>query len=119
MTLMTLSVIVSTHFSFGSMFARASQESRDLSARSVGWVRLWIERQRKNRERRASIAKAARKADHLIVTQKDAVKLQGRWPASVPEPLVAILEVQWELGEAEIRAALDGVLSLRRGGGER
>ncbi|OFW17447.1 MAG: hypothetical protein A3F70_13615 [Acidobacteria bacterium RIFCSPLOWO2_12_FULL_67_14] len=63
MTLMTLSVIVSTHFSFGSMFARASQESRDLSARSVGWVRLWIERQRKNRERRASIAKAARKAE--------------------------------------------------------
>ena len=82
-------------------------------------VASWSDHHEFRDEDLAWLAKAARKADHLIVTQKDAVKLQGRWPASVPEPLVAILEVQWELGEAEIRAALDGVLSLRRGGGER
>jgi len=57
LTMMTLSVILSTQFSFGRLFARASQESRDLSARGLGWTRLWIERRRKERERRNVIAK--------------------------------------------------------------
>jgi DNA segregation ATPase FtsK/SpoIIIE, S-DNA-T family len=57
LTLMTLSVILSTQFSFGRMFARASQESRDLSARGLGWARLWLERRRKERDRRNVIAK--------------------------------------------------------------
>ena len=57
------------------------------------------------------LAKAARKADHLVVTEKDAVKLRDRWPASVPEPLVAVLELQWESGEAEFRAALDAIVT--------
>ena len=57
LTMMTLSVILSTQFSFGRLFARASQESRDLSARGIGWTRLWIERRRKERERRNVIAK--------------------------------------------------------------
>ena len=57
LTLMTLSVILSTQFSFGRLFARASQESRDLSARGIGWARLWLERHRKERERRNVIAK--------------------------------------------------------------
>jgi tetraacyldisaccharide-1-P 4'-kinase len=30
----------------------------------------------------AWLAKAARKADFVVVTQKDAVKLRDRWPAS-------------------------------------
>lgn len=58
----------------------------------------------------AWLAKAARKADHLIVTQKDAVKLKGRWPASIPEPLVAVLDLAWEQGEAEFLRALDAVI---------
>ena len=57
LTLMALSVILSTQFSFGRLFARASQESRDLSARSVGGLRLWLERRRKDRERREVVAK--------------------------------------------------------------
>ena len=44
LTTMTLSVIISTHFSFGRLFETASQESRDLSARGVGWLRRWYER---------------------------------------------------------------------------
>jgi S-DNA-T family DNA segregation ATPase FtsK/SpoIIIE len=62
LTMMTLSVILSTQFSFGRLFARASQESRDLSARGVGWARLWIERRRKERERRNVIAKHLKNA---------------------------------------------------------
>ena len=32
----------------------------------------------------AWLAHAARRADHVVVTAKDAVKLRDRWPASVP-----------------------------------
>ncbi len=62
LTLMALSVILSTQFSFGRLFARASQESRDLSARGIGWLRLWVERRRKDRERRGVVAKHTKKA---------------------------------------------------------
>jgi DNA segregation ATPase FtsK/SpoIIIE, S-DNA-T family len=61
-TLMTLSVIMSTQFSFGHLFQRATQESRDLSARSLGWGRRWLDRRRKERERQAVIAKHAKSA---------------------------------------------------------
>ncbi|MGH9257213.1 MAG: DNA translocase FtsK [Vicinamibacterales bacterium] len=61
LTLITLSVILSTQFSFGRLFARASQESRDLSARGIGWARLWLERQRRERERRSVFAKHGKK----------------------------------------------------------
>jgi tetraacyldisaccharide 4'-kinase len=62
----------------------------------------------------AWLAKAATRADFLVVTEKDAVKLRGRWPASVPEPLVAVLDLTWEDGEAAIVAALDGVVPRGR-----
>ena len=41
----------------------------------------------------AWLAHAARRADHVVITQKDAVKLRDRWPAAVPEPLVAVLDL--------------------------
>jgi len=59
----------------------------------------------------AWLAKAARKADYVVVTQKDAVKLRDRWPASVPEPLVAMLELRWEQGEEAITAGLDAIVT--------
>jgi S-DNA-T family DNA segregation ATPase FtsK/SpoIIIE len=62
LTLITLAVILSTQFSFGRLFARASQESRDLSARGVGWLRQWLENRRKERERQAVIAKHTKNA---------------------------------------------------------
>lgn len=50
------------------------------------------------------LAQAARSADYVVVTQKDAVKLRDRWPADAPEPLVAEQAVRWEMhGEAVIR----------------
>jgi tetraacyldisaccharide 4'-kinase len=58
----------------------------------------------------AWLARAARKVDYLVVTEKDAVKLRNRWPASVAEPLVAVLDLDWEAGEAEIAARLDALV---------
>lgn len=58
----------------------------------------------------AWLAGAARKADFVVLTEKDAVKLRDRWPASVPEPLVAVLDLVWEAGEAELVAALDALV---------
>ena len=58
----------------------------------------------------AWLAHAARRADHVVITQKDAVKLRDRWPASVPEPLVAMLDLEWEDGGDTIAAALDAVV---------
>jgi tetraacyldisaccharide 4'-kinase len=59
----------------------------------------------------AWLAHAARKADHVVITQKDAVKLRDRWPTTVPEPLVAMLDLQWEEGGESIAAALDAVVT--------
>ncbi|MGH7560495.1 MAG: tetraacyldisaccharide 4'-kinase [Gemmatimonadales bacterium] len=59
----------------------------------------------------AWLAKAARKADHVVLTGKDAVKLRHRWPASVPEPLVARQELVWEEGREAIEAALDAIVT--------
>jgi S-DNA-T family DNA segregation ATPase FtsK/SpoIIIE len=53
LTVMVLSMILATHFSFGQLFARASERSRDLSARSMGSMRRWLERRRKERNRRS------------------------------------------------------------------
>jgi tetraacyldisaccharide 4'-kinase len=59
----------------------------------------------------AWLAHAARRADHVVITQKDAVKLRDRWPNAVPEPLVAELELEWEEGGDLIAAALDAVVT--------
>jgi S-DNA-T family DNA segregation ATPase FtsK/SpoIIIE len=61
LTLIALSAILSTQFSFGRLFARASQETRDFWARGVGSMRVWIERRRKERERRRVTEKHADK----------------------------------------------------------
>lgn len=59
----------------------------------------------------AWLAHAARRADQVVITQKDAVKLRDRWPAAAPEPLVAVLDLQWEEGGDRIVAALDAVVT--------
>lgn len=59
----------------------------------------------------AWLAHAARRADAVVITAKDAVKLRDRWPTSVPEPLVAILQVRFEAGEAQLQEALDRVVA--------
>jgi len=87
LTTMALSVIVSTHFSFGRLFETASQESRDLSARGVGWLRRWIEQRRKDRERREVIAKHMKRAGGIAPPVVPAVP--PKVPATaIPAPQV-------------------------------
>jgi S-DNA-T family DNA segregation ATPase FtsK/SpoIIIE len=62
MTLIILAVILSTQFSFGKMFASASVNSKDISARSVGWFRGWLDDRKRERARREVITKQTRKA---------------------------------------------------------
>jgi len=59
----------------------------------------------------AWLARAARKADQVVITAKDAVKLRDRWPASAPEPMVAILDVRFESGGDDFVAALDALVA--------
>ena len=59
----------------------------------------------------AWLAHAARRAEHVVITEKDAVKLRDRWPNRVPEPLVAVLELAWEGGGDAIAAALDATVT--------
>ena len=56
------------------------------------------------------LVQAARGADYVVVTEKDAVKLRDRWPADVPEPLVAVLRLRWELNGEAVERALEGIL---------
>ncbi len=74
-------------------------------------VATWKDRADFRDEDVAWLAHAARRADHVVITEKDAVKLRDRWPHRVPEPLVALLELSWEAGEDELGAALDAVVT--------
>jgi S-DNA-T family DNA segregation ATPase FtsK/SpoIIIE len=62
LTFIVLSVILSTQFSFGRMFANASQGSRDLSARGFGFLHGWLEDRRKQKQRQEVLAKHTKKA---------------------------------------------------------
>lgn len=59
----------------------------------------------------AWLAEAARTADGVVMTQKDAVKVRDQWPAEVPEPLVALLDLEWEEGGDRIAAALTTIVT--------
>ena len=77
LTFIMLSVILSTQFSFGRMFANASQNSRDLSARGVGLLRGWLEDRRKQKQRQEVIAKHTKKAAAVAAqTAKESPKVK-------------------------------------------
>jgi tetraacyldisaccharide 4'-kinase len=74
-------------------------------------VATWKDHHAYQDEDVAWLAHAARRADHVVITEKDAVKLRDRWPANTPEPLVAVLDLEWQTGEEALRAALDAVVA--------
>jgi tetraacyldisaccharide 4'-kinase len=74
-------------------------------------VATWKDHHNYRDEDVAWLAHAARRADRVVITQKDAVKLRDRWPAAAPEPLVAVLDLEWEEGGDRIVAALDAVVT--------
>jgi S-DNA-T family DNA segregation ATPase FtsK/SpoIIIE len=89
LTLMVLSVIVSTQFSFGKLFSRANSSSRDLSARGVGFVRRWLDDRKKARARREVVARQAKAAPAAAAAQ--AAEPADAVPAARPRtaPFVA------------------------------
>ena len=74
-------------------------------------VATWRDHHEFRDEDVAWLAHAARRADHVVITTKDAVKLRDRWPANVPEPYVAELDLLWEEGLEDVTAALDAVVA--------
>jgi len=76
-------------------------------------VATWKDHHAFRDEDLAWLAHAARRADHLIITAKDAVKLRDRWPSSVPEPLVAELAVTFEHGADALGELLDALVAPR------
>lgn len=74
-------------------------------------VATWKDHHAYRDEDVAWLAHAAMRADHVVITAKDAVKLRDRWPASVPEPLVAVLEVIFESGESAMTEAIDAIVA--------
>ena len=78
-------------------------------------VATWKDHHEYSPEDIAWLAHAARRADHLVITEKDAVKLRDRWPADAPEPLVAVLDLTWEEGGDAIAVALDAVVTPAEG----
>ncbi len=53
--------------------------------------------------------------DYIVVTEKDATKLRSRWPDGAPEPLVAILDVDWEHGGERLKGLLRAAVTRTRG----
>jgi len=74
-------------------------------------VATWKDHHEYRQEDVAWLVHAARRADHVVITEKDAVKLRDQWPADAPEPLVAVLALTWEEGGDAVAVALDAVVT--------
>ncbi|HEV3141277.1 MAG TPA: DNA translocase FtsK [Vicinamibacterales bacterium] len=61
LTLIFLAIIMSTQFSFGRFFAAIVESVRDAAMRAVDAVHAWREERRRDKERRAVIAKHTKK----------------------------------------------------------
>jgi S-DNA-T family DNA segregation ATPase FtsK/SpoIIIE len=85
LTLMALSAILATHVSFGQLFARASERSRDVSARGMGSVRRWLEQRRKERERRTAVAQQTRPAAAVVAPDAEPREAESK-PSKVAPP---------------------------------
>jgi len=70
-------------------------------------VATWKDQDELRDEDVAWLAHAARRADHVVITERDAVRLRDRWAATVPEPLVAVMQLTWEHNGGAIAEALD------------
>jgi len=77
------------------------------SAGGAVQVATWKDQAELRDEDVAWLAHAARRADHVVITERDAVRLRNRWAANVPEPLVAMLELTWEQDGSALTEALD------------
>lgn len=70
----------------------------------------WNDHHRFSQRDVARLVRAARRADYLVITEKDAVKLRDQWPSHEIEPLVASLEIEWERGRRTLERALNAAV---------
>jgi tetraacyldisaccharide 4'-kinase len=76
-------------------------------------VRLvpWRDHQRLSDHNLRQLAFLGSRADFVIVTEKDAVKMRGRWPDNRSEPIVAKLDLSFERGGDNVRGALNAAVA--------
>ena len=85
-------------------------QCKELGARKVRMLPLDDHHEFTERDM-ARMVQAMRRVDYVVVTEKDAVKLRLNWPSHAPEPIVAILDIDWEVGLTELETALDAVVT--------
>ncbi len=85
-------------------------QCKELGAKKVRMLPLDDHHQFTERDM-ARMVQATRRVDYVVVTEKDAVKLRLMWPSHTREPIVACLDVDWEVGLKELETALDAVVA--------
>ncbi|HTL00720.1 MAG TPA: DNA translocase FtsK [Vicinamibacterales bacterium] len=71
LTLLFLSVILSTQFSLGRMFSSVTSVGKNGTSRIKGTLRGWLDGRRRARQRRALLAKQAKKAPPITTVVKE------------------------------------------------
>ena len=84
LTLIFLAIIMSTQFSFGRFFGAITESARDAAMRAVDAIHAWREERRRERERRAVMAKHAKKASPSPEITIAAPAADVERPARVP-----------------------------------
>jgi DNA segregation ATPase FtsK/SpoIIIE, S-DNA-T family len=95
LTLLFLAIVLATQFSLGRMFSSASAVSRTRSSRIFGALRNWLDERRRARQRKALLAKQAKKAGTpmptpILATAKKSVELAPARPAAIDEDARAV-----------------------------
>ncbi len=81
-TLIFLSIIMSTHFSFGRLFAALIDAARDGGARTLASLREWREERRRAKQRREVVAKHIKKGAVIVDGNPAAAALAS--PSAAP-----------------------------------
>jgi S-DNA-T family DNA segregation ATPase FtsK/SpoIIIE len=87
LTLLFLAIVLSTQFSLGRMFSSATRVSRSGGSRMFGALRGWLDERRRARQRKALLAKQAKKAEKPLP-----VVAVPKEPAEIPSVRVAAVE---------------------------
>ena len=87
LTLLFLAIVLSTQFSLGRMFSSATRVSRSGGSRMFGALRGWLDERRRTRQRKALLAKQAKKAEKPLP-----VVAVPKEPAEIPSVRVAAIE---------------------------
>ncbi len=86
LTLLFLAIVLSTQFSLGRMFSSATRVSRSGGSRMFGALRAWLDERSRSRQRKALLAKQAKKAEKpvpVVAIPKEPVEIPSLRTAAV------------------------------------